>query len=182
VGNIVSAFTGNSLFTGGSSLIQSWINGMLSKLPQVSAVATTLALTVARKIHGSSPPPEGPLSQIDTGGANVIKAWVDGLLSQMSAVTGASNQLAYAAVPSGGPSMAFLGTRQAFMGAGQGGVTNTTVDSHEESDRILRLMLAALGLNNELTAQSVTNRPRAISTVGAKGVIGTAKAAAGGRI
>ena len=45
-----------------------------------------IAQGIANFFVGNSPPPEGPLSTIDQGGANVAQAWADGFGSGMGDV------------------------------------------------------------------------------------------------
>jgi hypothetical protein len=54
-------------------------NGMLAAYNAVVApVVLFIATAIADFLVGQSPPPKGPLSQIDKGGANTMMAWLDG--------------------------------------------------------------------------------------------------------
>lgn len=66
---------------GGGQIIGAFAAGMASAATNVVNVVTKIAQIVADFLQGFSPPERGPLSTIDTGGANVIKAWSDGMLA-----------------------------------------------------------------------------------------------------
>ena len=66
---------------GGGQIIGAFAAGMASAATNVVKVVTKLAQIVADFLQGFSPPERGPLSTIDTGGANIIKAWSDGMLA-----------------------------------------------------------------------------------------------------
>lgn len=65
---------------GGGQMIGALARGMATAGTKVIEVATQIAKAVADLLSGESPPPVGPLSTIDKGGENTIKAWADGLL------------------------------------------------------------------------------------------------------
>lgn len=65
-------------FQGGANIIAALAQGLLAGATLVVRAVTIIAQTIADFLHGLSPPPKGPLSTIDAGGANVIAAWVDG--------------------------------------------------------------------------------------------------------
>lgn len=73
------AFT---LARGGGFIIGSFAAGLLNGGKYVVIAVTKIAQIVADFLQGFSPPKEGPLSQIDKGGENVAKAWVDGFKDQ----------------------------------------------------------------------------------------------------
>lgn len=73
------AFT---LARGGGFIIGSFATGLLTGGKYVVIAVTKIAQIVADFLQGFSPPKEGPLSQIDEGGENVAKAWVDGFKDQ----------------------------------------------------------------------------------------------------
>jgi hypothetical protein len=67
------------LFRGAAAVFGAFASGILYALnafiyPAVIAVAKA----IADFLMGQSPPPVGPLSQIDKGGANVMMAWMEG--------------------------------------------------------------------------------------------------------
>lgn len=68
-------------FVGGARVIGALAGGIAAAankfvLPAVKAVAKL----IADFLVGLSPPPKGPLSAIDKGGENVMKAWLDGFV------------------------------------------------------------------------------------------------------
>lgn len=69
-----------NFFTGGARIMGALAAGIAQGATLVIQVVTTIAKTIANFLIGFSPPPEGPLSTIDTGGANVLKAWLQGFL------------------------------------------------------------------------------------------------------
>jgi hypothetical protein len=64
--------------SGGENIMDAWIDAISDKAGDVEAVVDLMAGIVAKYMVGESPPPEGPLSDIDEGGANVMSAWVEG--------------------------------------------------------------------------------------------------------
>lgn len=70
--------------TGGAKIAAAWVGGMTTYLKDEGLGLLTSGLgKIGKFMIGQSPPPEGPLSMIDQGGANIGKAWVDGLLGAM---------------------------------------------------------------------------------------------------
>ncbi len=75
-GELVKGF-----FTGGAKIIGALAGGMAAAArATVIPVIKAIAKAIADFLSGFSPPPEGPLSTIDVGGANVMKAWLEGFL------------------------------------------------------------------------------------------------------
>jgi len=62
----------------GAKIIGSFAAGMADAATQVVEVVTFIARTIADFLEGFSPPKRGPLKNIDKGGENVAKAWVEG--------------------------------------------------------------------------------------------------------
>ena len=75
---IVAVQQTNSQFSSVTDLISTGIENTFGKGIQA---ARGFAQGVANLLRGSSPPPEGPLSDIDIGGRKVALAWIDGFLS-----------------------------------------------------------------------------------------------------
>ncbi len=67
-------------FTGGARIMGALAGGILQGATEVIKVVAMIAQSIANFLIGFSPPPEGPLSTIDQGGANVLKAWLQGFL------------------------------------------------------------------------------------------------------
>jgi len=63
---------------GSGNLIDAWLDGIYAKSGDAEQAANYIAGIFADYLVGESPPPEGPLSVIDEGGANVMEAWVEG--------------------------------------------------------------------------------------------------------
>lgn len=64
---------------GAGMIIASFGNGLLAAYNAVVApVVLFIATAIADFLVGQSPPPKGPLSQIDKGGAAVMMAWAEG--------------------------------------------------------------------------------------------------------
>lgn len=78
---------------GSSNIMDAWIDTIYDKAGDVEAAVQWITEIVARYMIGASPPPEGPLSDIDEGGANVMGAWIegaeDGLKDGVPKLTGA---------------------------------------------------------------------------------------------
>jgi len=96
VTKVKTATTGFSLFGSGASLVQSWINGILSKLPQVNNAGMTVAGNYSKYFRASSPPKEGPLSTIDKDGASIVSVWTDGIRSAAALASAAGLEIASA--------------------------------------------------------------------------------------
>ena len=78
VDRLVGGFQG--LFEGGKNAISSWGDGIREGATNAVDAVKGVAQRVARFLKGESPPPEGPLSDVDVGGRRVIEAWADGML------------------------------------------------------------------------------------------------------
>jgi hypothetical protein len=66
--------------SGGENIMDAWIDAISDKAGDVEAVVDLMARIVAKYMVGSSPPPEGPLSDIDEGGAAIMEAWTEGVV------------------------------------------------------------------------------------------------------
>lgn len=70
---------GQELFGAGYNAVTEFAGGMLSAAGSViQQAAEAVAAVVASFLVGQSPPPQGPLSTVDTGGEAVAEAWVGG--------------------------------------------------------------------------------------------------------
>ena len=63
---------------GSENIMDAWIDAIYDKAGDVETAVQWITDIVARYMIGASPPPEGPLADIDEGGANVMGAWVEG--------------------------------------------------------------------------------------------------------
>jgi hypothetical protein len=71
---------GKNLFEGAAAAFGSFANGILSVANSLIFPAVIgIAKFIADFLIGFSPPKKGPLSQIDKGGENVMKAWLEGI-------------------------------------------------------------------------------------------------------
>lgn len=71
---------GKSLFEGAAKAFGSFANGILFVANQLIFPAVIgIAKFIADFLIGFSPPKKGPLSQIDKGGENIMKAWLEGI-------------------------------------------------------------------------------------------------------
>lgn len=78
-GQITSPTTIQGFFEGGARMIGALANGILAAANQLVLPAViSIARAIADFLVGMSPPPKGPLSKIDQGGANVMTAWLGG--------------------------------------------------------------------------------------------------------
>lgn len=67
------------MLKGGGKVIDALLDGILDKLREIPVVGDKAADKLAERLMGESPPPKGPLSDIDKGGRNVMAAWIGGL-------------------------------------------------------------------------------------------------------
>lgn len=65
---------------GAGNIIGSFAAGLLKGGTKVAKAVELITKIVADFLVGFSPPKKGPLSQIDKGGENVAKAWLDGFM------------------------------------------------------------------------------------------------------
>lgn len=66
-------------FEGAANVIASFANGILKAANEfVFPAIINIATFIADFLVGQSPPPKGPLSQIDKGGAAIMQAWIGG--------------------------------------------------------------------------------------------------------
>lgn len=73
---------GRRLLLGGARILGSFANGMIEGFNQfVFPALFLITKTIADFLIGSSPPPKGPLSKMDKGGANTMGSWIDGMAS-----------------------------------------------------------------------------------------------------
>jgi len=118
IGNHVS---GQSLFSDGSNLMATLADGIVAGSAYVTAAVDRVLAEVRARTQGQSPPPKGPLSDIDTGGRKVMEAWLGGADSLVRSAAGVGDRLAGALAPAG--AMAGMAASMAPAGAGGGGVT-----------------------------------------------------------
>lgn len=72
---------GKNFFEGAASIFGSFANGIAAAANALIFPAVIgIAQFIADLLVGQSPPPKGPLSKIDKGGANTMLAWLDGFL------------------------------------------------------------------------------------------------------
>jgi TP901 family phage tail tape measure protein len=74
-----------NLRSAGLGVAQTWAGGLGSgaALTAVRRAAHTLTDAAGKYLSGRSPPPEGPLSDIDEGAGRVMSAWAGGLLARL---------------------------------------------------------------------------------------------------
>lgn len=80
-GTIVNVVLGlaTPFLDGAQAILGAFANGFLLAFNRVVfPVVLAIATTIADFLVGQSPPPKGPLSKIDEGGANTMLAWLDG--------------------------------------------------------------------------------------------------------
>lgn len=87
------------MYAAGQRVGVAWANGLRSAADYARLMAWEVAAATKPALHGTSPPKEGPLRDIDVGGANVVRAWADGLLRGRDAVRSAANDMAAAFAP-----------------------------------------------------------------------------------
>lgn len=74
---------GKNFFEGAAAVFGSFANGIaVAANTLIFPAVIGIAKFIADLLVGQSPPPKGPLSQIDKGGANTMAAWLDGFVSQ----------------------------------------------------------------------------------------------------
>lgn len=79
---------------GGINIINAFLQGLMDAAKKVPIVGNKIADFLGQYLIGQSPPPKGPLSEIDDGGRNVIEAWVQGMLSGLPSIEGVGPVLA----------------------------------------------------------------------------------------
>lgn len=70
---------GRSMFGAGFELVSNLAGGILSGIGAVMDAAASVASSIAAFFIGASPPPEGPLSQIQEGGQKLVDAYTEGM-------------------------------------------------------------------------------------------------------
>ncbi|MCI0347916.1 MAG: hypothetical protein L0Z53_00690, partial [Acidobacteriales bacterium] len=84
--NRIGAFVSNpdnvrAIFMGGARFIGSLASGIMAAANQfVFPAIIQIATFIADFLMGLSPPPKGPLSTIDKGGANLMMSWLEGIV------------------------------------------------------------------------------------------------------
>jgi hypothetical protein len=80
IGNFFRLFSPRRFAEGATNTFGAYAGGILwAANTLVAPAVVALATMVADFLCGFSPPPKGPLSKIDEGGANVIDAWLEGM-------------------------------------------------------------------------------------------------------
>ena len=74
--------TAAAFWQGAANSFGSFVAGVDSAATQIINVVTTIAQGIADLLLGNSPPPKGPLSNMTTGAANTMQAWLDGFVGQ----------------------------------------------------------------------------------------------------
>lgn len=87
--------TAGGMFMSGARILGALAAGLASAANKyVLPVVTQVARAIADFLIGQSPPPKGPLSVIDQGGANTMLAWLDGFAGvSLDPVTKVSQQV-----------------------------------------------------------------------------------------
>lgn len=83
IGGVVNFIAGevSKFFKGGYYMVGALAGGMQRAYTElIQPVIIGIAEFIASFLSGQSPPPEGPLSDIDQGGANTMQAWLDGFI------------------------------------------------------------------------------------------------------
>lgn len=73
-----------SFFNGAMNTFGAFLRGVVLTGVQIVQAVAAIANAIADLLIGFSPPKKGPLSMIDKGGANVMAAWMDGLVGGFS--------------------------------------------------------------------------------------------------
>ena len=68
-------------FVGGMNIVAAFTAGIIEGLTACVAAVADMLASLASMMLGGSPPKAGPLKGIDMGGYNIIKAWVEGMIS-----------------------------------------------------------------------------------------------------
>jgi len=79
--NTIITQTASLLAFGFGKAIGALVNIMAGAAKNILKIVADLAQGIADFLIGESPPPKGPLSKIDTGGAAVFEAWMGGFTS-----------------------------------------------------------------------------------------------------
>ncbi len=61
-----------------------WMSGIIAGINGKKGALSTKIANIEHMMGGNSPPPEGPLRNIDKGGENVGKAWIKGMADGIS--------------------------------------------------------------------------------------------------
>ena len=68
------------LYDGMENALEAMVQAGYDMDGDVREMAAYLAQIIADYLVGESPPPEGPLSEVDEGGENVAEAWIEGMV------------------------------------------------------------------------------------------------------
>ena len=71
---------GSELYYAAGDMINEFLEGIGDKIRGAGTLVSKAFEVLSDYFIGNSPPKKGPLSNIDVGGANIGKAWVDGLI------------------------------------------------------------------------------------------------------
>jgi TP901 family phage tail tape measure protein len=82
------------LAEGMENAINAWLEAGYDKEDDIDALGEFIAKELGDYIVGQSPPPEGPLSEVDEGGKRIIESWSEGLLKGIPAVERAAKIVA----------------------------------------------------------------------------------------
>jgi len=83
-----------AMYDGMTATVDSWIQAGYDSEGDVREMAETLAQGMADYLVGQSPPPKGPLSDIDEGGRRVVEAWTEGIIQGIPEVEFAAHTVA----------------------------------------------------------------------------------------
>lgn len=145
----LQAFTGD-MQSAGAQLIASYAQGMMQGASDaIQGAVEFVADIIASFLIGNSPPPAGPLAAIETGGANVMAAYVQGMRTGVTEITGVAQQVvdAFGGI---GRSISEADAREAFAGArGNLGALKTEAT---EVEGVLRGLATGIRTLNEQQA------------------------------
>lgn len=79
---------------GARQLINAFLEGLIDAVEEIPLVGGKIAGALADYIVGESPPRKGPLSNVDEGGANIVRAWLEGIEGESSNVKSIGDKIA----------------------------------------------------------------------------------------
>lgn len=71
--------TTQAIMSAGQNVGSAWSGGVISGITSNTNAINNAAAAATQGLYGRSPPPVGPLKEIDTWGENVANAWIEGM-------------------------------------------------------------------------------------------------------
>ncbi len=121
----------------GKAITDAWMTGMIGGISGKMYALQMMMGSLKKVMEGSSPPPEGPLKNVDEGGFNIGVAWMEGIIKGIGQTAGGMDRAMGHLMPSEIPSPSMAGGGIGAGGTfGGGGSPMVTINNYYGADSV----------------------------------------------